>query len=197
MKLSNMIFNQVFEFVSSNKLEHAGLSHIEVNLSGLQSVDAQLPQQMSALMEKYKINPKIVNLEITESIAITSSFMLNKNMDELKKMGCSFSMDDFGTGYSNLSQIAKVKVNYELIKIDKSLLWPCFEKEIANSANAKVILENMIKMILMLGRKIVVEGVETKEQYDYLKKLGVTYIQGYYFSKPLPSLEYLEFLRQK
>lgn len=195
MKLSNMIFNQVFEFISSNKLEHAGLSHIEVNLSGLQSVDAQLPQQMAALMEKYKINPKIVNLEITESIAITSSFMLNKNMDELKKMGCSFSMDDFGTGYSNLSQIAKV--NYELIKIDKSLLWPCFEKENANSANAKVILENMIKMILMLGRKIVVEGVETKEQYDYLKKLGVTYIQGYYFSKPLPSSEYLDFLRQK
>ena len=192
MKLSDRIFNLVFEFVSSNNIANKGINHMEVNLSGLQSVDAALPEQMTQLLRKYDLNPNIVNLEITESIAITSSFMLKKNMDELKKIGCTFSMDDFGTGYSNLSQMAKT--DYELIKIDKSLLWPCFDNNNPVQSNAKIILENMITMILKLGKKIVVEGVETKEQLDYLEKMGVTYIQGYYFSKPLPAADYLKFL---
>jgi EAL domain-containing protein (putative c-di-GMP-specific phosphodiesterase class I) len=194
MRLSERIFNKVFDFVASNNLGDKGISHMEVNLSGLQSVDAALPEQMSQLLKKYDLNPNIVNLEITESIAITSSFMLKKNMDELKKIGCTFSMDDFGTGYSNLSQMAKI--DYELIKIDKSLLWPCFDKNNPVQANAKIILDNMISMILSLGRKIVVEGVETKEQLDYLEKMGVTYIQGFYFSKPLPAADYLKFLEE-
>ncbi|MCR4578857.1 MAG: EAL domain-containing protein [Treponema sp.] len=194
MRLSDRIFNQVFDFVASSDLVSKGISHMEVNLSGLQSVDAALPEQMTQLLRKYELNPNIVNLEITESIAITSSFMLKKNMDELKKIGCSFSMDDFGTGYSNLSQMAKV--DYELIKIDKSLLWPCFDKNNPVQANAKIILDNMITMILSLGRKIVVEGVETKEQLDYLEKIGVTYIQGYYFSKPLPAADFLRFIEE-
>jgi len=192
MKLSDRIFNQVFAFVAASDLADKGINHMEVNLSGLQSVDAALPEQMTQLLRKYDLNPNIVNLEITESIAITSSFMLKKNMDELKKIGCTFSMDDFGTGYSNLSQMAKV--DYELIKIDKSLLWPCFDKNNPVQANAKIILDNMITMILNLGKKIVVEGVETKEQLDYLEKMGVTYIQGYYFSKPIPAADYLKFI---
>ncbi len=194
MRLSDRIFNQVFDFVATHDLSSKGINHMEVNLSGLQSVDAALPEQMTQLLRKYDLNPNIVNLEITESIAITSSFMLKKNMDELKKIGCTFSMDDFGTGYSNLSQMAKV--DYELIKIDKSLLWPCFDKNNPVQANAKIILDNMITMILSLGKKIVVEGVETKEQLDYLEKMGVTYIQGFYFSKPLPAADYLKFLEE-
>ncbi|MCR4947616.1 MAG: EAL domain-containing protein [Treponema sp.] len=195
MPLSNLIFNHVFNFMSENNLRRKGINHIEVNLSGLQSVDANLPKLMKSLMKKYNINPESVNLEITESIAITSGYMLKKNMDELKKFGCSFAMDDFGTGYSNLSQISKV--DFELIKIDKSLLWPCFKKDAENSAdvqNAKILLENMISMILKMGRKIVVEGIETKEQYEYLESLGITYAQGYYFSKPIPEKEFLEFI---
>ena len=85
MRLSDKIFNQVFNFVSSNSLSDKGVNHIEVNLSGLQSVDAALPSQMSQLLKKYGLNPSIVNLEITESIAITSSYMLKKNMAKLKK----------------------------------------------------------------------------------------------------------------
>ena len=192
MRLSERIFNKVFDFVASNNLGDKCINHMEVNLSGLQSVDAALPEQMAQLLKKYDLNPSLVNLEITESIAITSSFMLKKNMDELKKIGCTFSMDDFGTGYSNLSQMAKI--DYELIKIDKSLLWPCFDKNNPVQTNAKIILDNMITMILSLGRKIVVEGVETKEQLEYLEKMGVTYIQGYYFSKPLSAAEYLKFI---
>ena len=198
MPLSNLIFNHVFGFMSENNLRKKGINHIEVNLSGLQSVDANLPKLMKSLLMKYNINPESVNLEITESIAVTSGYMLKKNMDELKKFGCSFAMDDFGTGYSNLSQIAKV--DFELIKIDKSLLWPCFDekkKNIEDVKNAKILLENMITTILKMGRKIVVEGIETKEQFDYLESLGISYAQGYYFSKPITESEFIAFINEK
>ena len=196
MPLSNLIFNHVFSFMSDNSLRRKGMNHIEVNLSGLQSVDANLPKLMKSLLMKYNIAPDCVNLEITESIAVTSGYMLKKNMEELKKFGCSFSMDDFGTGYSNLSRIAKA--DFEMIKIDKSLLWPCFKEDgTEGTKNAKILLENMISMLLKIGRKIVVEGIETKEQFDYLESLGITYAQGFFFSKPLPEKEFLKFIEEK
>ena len=117
-------------------------------------------------------------------------------MEELKKFGCSFAMDDFGTGYSNLSRIAKA--DFELIKIDKSLLWPCFKDNGSEGTrNAKILLENMISMLLKMGRKIVVEGIETKEQFEYLERLGITYAQGFYFSKPLSEEDFLKFIDEK
>ena len=196
MPLSSLIFNHVFNFMSENNLKSKGVNHIEVNLSGLQSVDANLPKLMKSLLMKHNISPDSVNLEITESIAVTSGYMLKKNMDELRKFGCSFSMDDFGTGYSNLSRIAKA--DFEMIKIDKSLLWPCFKEDGTDSTqNAKILLENMISMLLKIGRKIVVEGIETKEQFEYLEKLGITYAQGFYFSKPIPEDEFLKFIEEK
>ena len=198
MQLSDLIFNQVFKFMSVNKLSDIGLNHVEVNLSGLQSVDSDLPRLMKSLLMEYEIAPEAVNLEITESIAITSGYMLKKNMEELRKFGCSFAMDDFGTGYSNLSRMTKC--DFELIKIDKSLLWPCFKDDENDSdavKNAKILLENMIGMLLKMGRKIVVEGIETKEQFDYLAGLGISYAQGYYFCRPVPEKEFLAFVQEK
>ncbi len=196
MPLSNLIFNHVFSFMSEHSLRKQNVNHIEVNLSGLQSVDANLPKLMKSLLMKYNIAPDCVNLEITESIAVTSGYMLKKNMDELKKFGCSFAMDDFGTGYSNLSRIARA--DFEMIKIDKSLLWPCFkENGSEGTKNAKILLENMISMLLKMGRKIVVEGIETKEQFEYLESLGITYAQGFYFSKPIKGEDFLKFIEEK
>ena len=194
MPLSYKIFESVFSFMSQNELLKKELRHMEVNLSAIESVDIGFPSIMKELLEKYQIDPSVINLEITESIAIASGRRLKRNMEDLIRHGCSFSMDDFGTGYSNLSQITRA--DFSIIKIDKSLLWPIFEKKNPNRQNAKILLENMVSMILQLGLQIVVEGVETQEQLDYLCSLGVNYIQGYYFSKPIKADEYLEFLKQ-
>ncbi len=194
MQLSSKIFENVFQFMAQNDLPAQGLKHMEVNLSAIESVDIGFPSIMKELLEQYQIDPSIVNLEITESIAISSGRRLKRNMEDLIRYGCSFSMDDFGTGYSNLSQITRA--DFSIIKIDKSLLWPIFEKKNPNRQNAKILLENMVSMILQMGLQIVVEGVETQEQLDYLCSLGVNYIQGYYFSKPIKADEYLEFLKQ-
>ena len=194
MPLSHCIFEQVFDFVAKNELEKKGLKHVEVNLSAIESVDLAFPSLMKELLEKHQISPSMVNLEVTESIAVSSGRKLKRNMEDLINHGCTFSMDDFGTGYSNLSQITRA--DFSIIKIDKSLLWPIFEKKNPNRTNAKILLESMVSMILQMGLKIVVEGVETKEQFDYLVDLGVNYIQGYYFSKPIDSQEYLRFLEK-
>jgi c-di-GMP phosphodiesterase len=128
-------------------------------------------------MKEYRISPDFMNLEITETASVKSREMLHRNMLQLRDMGCSFSMNDFGTGYSNLSQMAEVV--YDLAKLDKSLIWPCFYEE---NKKACAILDNVIHILLELNVKILEEGVETKEMTYYLSCQGVTYLQEYYFS---------------
>lgn len=189
MKLGEIVFEKVCRFVKENSLQDFGVKYIEVNLSGIQCMDYMLPSQLQSIMKKYKVSPSFINLEITETAAIQSGEMLNKNIFKLRAMGCSFSMDDFGTGYSNLSRMAAV--NYDLVKIDKSLIWPCFEKD---GEKSLVILENIINMLLQLGVKIVAEGVETAVQLNKLTMLGVDYMQGYYYSKPINETEFITFI---
>ena len=190
MDLGACIFDKVCEFIQKNGLEKLGVQYIEVNLSAVQCMDSDLPKQLDEVMKKYGISPSFINLEITETTATESGELLAKNMKKLTDMGCSFSMDDFGTGYSNLSKIAEIQ--YDLIKLDKSLIWPCFEE---NGEKACVILSNVIDMINRLNIKMVAEGVETIDQVNRLCDLGVDYLQGYYYSRPIRGEEYVEFLK--
>ena len=179
-ELGNIIFEKVCAFAAKQKLWEHGIDYIEVNLSGVQSVDIGLIAQLSSMLKKYNIEPSFFNLEITETASTDGGDMLQYNMDRLRLMGFQFSMDDFGTGYSNLAQMAKV--HFELVKLDKSLIWPCFEE---NPEEPQIILNSCIDMILQLGINIVAEGVETKEQAEMLISKGVNYLQGYYFSRPI------------
>lgn len=190
-KLGNIVFEKMCIFIKENELVKKGIHYLEVNLSGIQGTDRNIVKQLKDYMEQYDIPPSFVNLEITETAAIEAGEKLKQNMDKLIDLGCKFSLDDFGTGYSNLAKIADG--GYCLIKLDKSLLWPCFEDD---AQDAVIILNNCINMILQLGMKIVSEGVETKEQVDFLSQKGVNYLQGYYFSKPINGEDYLAFLKK-
>ena len=189
-KLGEIVFRKVCHFGKFRRLRSRGVKYIEVNLSGIQIVDENICSQLSDIMKQYKTEPSFINLEITETAAVKYQEILEENMLNLRSMGCSFSMDDFGTGYSNISQIAQVK--YDLIKLDKSLLWPCFGSE--DSGKARIVLESIVALIHQMGVKIVQEGVETKEQFEYLKRLNVEYMQGYYFCKPVNEIDYIHFL---
>ncbi len=193
--ISNLIFEKVFGFMQGGQLCSMGVEYIELNLSGLQCIDADLPEQIESLLKKYQLAPNCINLEITESAAVANEKMLAQNMQALGKMGCTFSMDDFGTGYSNLAQM--VKANFDIVKLDKSLLWPCFDAGNPDREKAKIVLQTVVKMILSLGGHIVAEGVETQEQVEVLENLGVNYLQGYYFSKPVCMNDYIEFLKKR
>ena len=186
-EIGSIVFEKVCSFAAENRLWEKGINYIEVNLSGMQSVDPGLPAQLSAVMQKYGIDPKFINLEITETASIDGGELLDANMRSLRSLGCHFSMDDFGTGYSNLAQMARVQ--FELVKLDKSLIWPAFGE---NPEEPMVILESCITMILQLGAHIVAEGVETEEQAEFLSQHGVSYLQGYFYSKPIPGEAFLE-----
>lgn len=186
-EIGSIVFEKVCSFAAENRLWEKGVNYIEVNLSGMQSVDPALPAQLTSVMQKYGIQPKFINLEITETASIDGGEMLDENMKRLRSLGCHFSMDDFGTGYSNLAQMAKV--HFELVKLDKSLIWPAFGE---NPGEPMVILNSCIAMILQLGAHIVAEGVETQEQAEFLAEHGVSYLQGYFYSKPIPGDMFLE-----
>jgi len=193
MELGEIVFDKVCAFAQEEALKDRGIEYIEVNLSGIQCVHPDLPSQLQDIMKKYDITPGFINLEITETAFVESGEMLQENMLKLRQMGCSFSMDDFGTGYSNLSRMAEVV--YDLVKLDKSLIWPCFDQmDSGKNSKASAILENVIKLLLQLNVKIVAEGVETKEMATYLNNCGVTHLQGYYYSKPISEEAYLDFL---
>lgn len=189
-QIGYIVFNKVCEFAKTEQLNCKGVDYIEINLSALQSIDTKLPRQLIDIMYVYQIDPSFINLEVTETATVNSEKQLVENMTTLKEAGCTFSMDDFGTGYSNLSQIASM--GYDIIKLDKSLLWPCFGDY--SNGKSKVILKNIITMILELGIHIVAEGVETKEQADLLTSLGVHYLQGYYYSRPISQGDYIKYI---
>ena len=190
-ELGRIVFNKVCNFYSKKRLEDFGVEYIEVNLSGKQIVDSELPKVLNECLENNKLSAKRINLEITETAIVKAKDLMKKNMEYLTKEGFDFAMDDFGTGYSNLSGISNDSFN--LVKLDKSLIWPCFDED---GEKARVILNATISMIHNLGKQIVAEGVETKAQVDYLTEKKVSYLQGYYFSKPISETKYMEFMRQ-
>ncbi len=188
-KLGEIVLEKVCALCAEQKLWEKGVSYIEVNLSGVQASDPELPDAILRTLHRYGVEPSFLNFEITETAAVDSGEALMNNMRRLRELGCSFSMDDFGTGYSNLSQIADTA--YDLVKLDKSLIWPCFEE---NGENANIILHSVVDMVNALRSGIVAEGVETEEQAKALEAMGVTHLQGYYFCRPVPDTEYIDFL---
>ncbi len=132
-------------------------------------------------------DPKLINLEIIERLFIDNTDYVNSTLNRLKQHGFKFSLDDFGTGYSSLSYLSSLPINY--LKIDIS-----FIRKMLSDSNTKAIVKTTISLSKDLNLKTIAEGVETKEQFDMLKSMGCDYIQGYYFSKPLPEEEFEELL---
>lgn len=186
-KIGLIVLEKVCRFISSDEFKKLGLDYIEVNLSVVQCMDKNLADKILSVCKKYGVNPSQLNLEITETASIFTQRNMIKNINRLFETGYSFSLDDFGTGYSNLVRIASLPLN--IVKLDKSFTWT------ENSEDLKIILENTINMIKKMNMKIVVEGVETEEMLKRFKDLGCEYIQGYYFSKPLPEYDFINYIK--
>ena len=189
--IDDFVLEEVCKFIKSGVPKKHGIDNINVNLSVLQVMRPKFIDHINEIVDKYDIDKKFINFEITESIAATDYDMLSNIIILLKKEGFLFSMDDYGTGYSNVSAV--FSLNLDVIKIDKSLLWGAEKSE-----SGMIILENTIRMIRQMNKKILVEGVETAAQIKLLEKLGVDYLQGYFFSKPIPKDDFVALIsRQK
>lgn len=188
LKLGEIVFEKVCLFLTQNDIGELGMQYIEVNLSVVQCAYEQLAQKYIEIMQKYGVDPKQINLEITESASLSAKRTLLDNMQRLIEYGVRFSLDDFGTGQSNLNYIVDMPV--DIVKFDKDMTTAYFE-----NGKAKYVMDAAMHMIHGLKLKIVSEGIETKEQYEVMKRLGINYIQGYYFSKPRPEREFIQFIR--
>ncbi len=190
LRLGEIIFEKVCRFIKENNPEQYGIHYIEVNLSAVQCAQESFADTYIALMEKYGIPPRLINLEITETAALEAKKVVLANMKKLIDYGVSFSLDDFGTGQSNLNYIVDMPV--AIVKFDRSMTTSYFE-----NGKAKYVMDAAMHMIHGMRLEIVSEGIETKEQYDSMESLNISYIQGYYFSKPLPEQSFVEFIRER
>ena len=188
--VDDYVLLDVCNMISSEKLFDTTIDCINVNLSVVQFMKPDFVEHVNGIVEQIGVNKKLINFEVTESIYASSYEILSSKIGKLQVDGFLFSMDDYGTGYSNMRALASMDL--DCIKIDKSILWEAEKSELG-----MIILESSIRMIRQMNKAILVEGVETAEQLELLKKLGVDYLQGYYFSKPVPKDKFLEIVRSQ
>lgn len=156
------------------------LPRISVNFSRKHIGNASLVQEIVEIIDRHKVPHEYVEIELTESEDFKNYIVMAKLIDALKAEGISTSIDDFGTGYSSLNMLKMTSI--DILKIDKSFipLAECKDKK-----KDCIMFESIAHMAKELGVMVVAEGVETEQQYEYLKQMGCDIIQGYYFDKPI------------
>ena len=187
--IDDFVLMDVCKLIKEQNLEDGTIDCINVNLSVMQLMKPGFVEHINGIVEMSGVDKHYINFEVTESISAESYEIMNSVINDLKTEGFLFSMDDYGTGYSNMRALASMHL--DCIKIDKSILWEAEKSELG-----MIILENSIRMIHQMDLDILVEGVETEEQIKLLEPLGVDYLQGYFFSKPIPKKEFLTFIEE-
>lgn len=189
LALGERVMEKVCEFLGSCEGKESKLHYIEVNLSVIQCENKHLADRLISIVEKYGIHPNMINLEITETASISARNTLHENMKKLIDYGFTFSLDDFGKGESNLMYVVEMPVS--IVKLDYDL-----SKAFFTSPKARHVVRAVIGMAHEMGLKLVSEGIETIDENDSMKEEGIDYIQGYYYSKPLPMKDFVEFIRE-
>ncbi|MEG0275531.1 MAG: GGDEF domain-containing protein [Coprobacillus sp.] len=172
-------------------LYHKEIS-ISVNASKTYLFNIGYVDKLVDLVKKYDINPHSIQVEITEETAVKRKSELIIVLNYLKKNGIKIALDDFGSGYSSLNMLKDFPI--DVVKIDQEF----FKTNIHNQEKSNIIIKEVIELCHQLGIDVVAEGVETKEQRDFLKQYYCDYIQGFYYYKPMPIQEFEEkFVKDK
>ena len=187
-KIGDYVTEEVCRFIASEEYKTLGLDYIEINLSAAQCAQDELVDNILAMLKKYGVSPDSINLEITETAAAESHSAMERNMQKLSESGISFSLDDYGTGYSNIKRV--VSLPLKIVKLDKAFV------DEMNNPKMHIVVKNTVKMLKDMKMEIVAEGIETRSMVEQFAALSCDYIQGYYFSKPVPEDEFVEFIRE-
>ena len=161
---------------------------VAINLSVGQFRDPRLQEEVTAALRRHGLPARLLELELTESVAMEDSDFTVSRIASLKQLGVTLSIDDFGTGYSSLSYLKRFTV--DKLKIDQS-----FVRGLAQSPQDEAIVTTVINLARSLGLHTVAEGVETAAQLDFLRRHGCNEIQGYHFHRPAPAEAVAELLR--
>lgn len=165
--------------------QHSGMPKITVwiNISALQLFQGDLEAQLATCLERYRLQPAQIGLELTESVLLDErAGDMGPRLQTLRGLGYSIAIDDFGTGYSSLGYLKRLPV--DKIKLDRA-----FIRELPNDQADAAIVTAVLAMAEGMGLEVVAEGVETKEQCEFLVEAGCTQVQGFYYARPLPADE--------
>lgn len=184
------ILRQVLELQHNLLQQGKTAPVISVNFSRRHQENPEYINNIDALIRQYQVPTSNLEIEITESVFMYDLAPLSASIQELRDRGIAVSIDDFGAGYSSLNVLAKVDV--DVVKLDRQFI---LDVEAERGKDTLVFMSLLVNMIKHLGFKVIAEGVETKEQVELLKKAGCQYAQGYYYAKPLPVDEFLEYIK--
>ncbi|MCX4345179.1 MAG: bifunctional diguanylate cyclase/phosphodiesterase [Kineothrix sp.] len=179
ISIGSWVMEESVRIFSGWKKKYQASLILALNISAIQYKRRDFVDSLMQVLEKYEVSPSEVELEITESILIDDLEEVKNKLLALKEYGFKISLDDFGTGYSSLSYLKGLPI--DTLKIDKS-----FIDTVISDNNTKIITESIIYMVKRLGYETVAEGVETKEQFEYLKSIECDSIQGYFLGRPMP-----------
>ena len=186
-EISSFVLQNVGRLLSETDPDQ--LATVSVNLSMQQFMSTGLISELQELTDQYHFDPGRLKLELTERVLSEDIPRMHQIMDRLQQMGFRFSLDDFGTGYSNLSAV--LDCSFSSIKLDKSLI-----QGYSDNKRSSFIVNAMLDLFHHMGCEVVAEGVETEAQAEALISRGADWIQGYYYARPMPEADFLQFLRQ-
>ena len=189
LKMTQFVLETVCGFLRTSGIQEYGIRRVDINLSSLDCTQTDISQRILECIREHDLPPSLISVELTETAFTSLPESINRTLTALSQEGVRVLIDDYGTGYSNLSRLTSFPL--DIVKIDKSLI-----TDIPGSATARIVLDNTLDMMKHLQKRVLVEGVETQEQLDYLlSRNDCSYIQGYYFAKPMGEDELVDLFR--
>lgn len=181
--VDNYILEQLCKFQQKRLKHKKSIVPISVNVSRVQLSNPNLAQEICAMVDKYSVPHKYIDLELTESACFDDLDVLINTINTLREMGFPVSMDDFGSGYSSLNLLKELP--FDTLKIDGE-----FFRNVTDVGRANIVVKNIINLAKSLNMTIVAEGIETDEQVNFLRTTECDLIQGYYYSKPISAEDF-------
>jgi len=178
VELGYQVFEKACQFIKSYRERYQNQVRVNVNVSVLQLLNSEFPSKIKAMADQVGIEPQAIVLELTETFILDNNQAAIAPLNTLRELGFSLSMDDFGAGYSSLNCFFDLPMTQ--IKIDKSMAW----KTLTNRSSREY-LKFLITMCREQNIEVVIEGIEDAKMCDFFAEMGVDYLQGYWFSKPL------------
>lgn len=180
LKIGRFVFEKVCTDLSEWKKQGKKIVPVSVNLSRVELYQPDIVKFINKTIQMYNLSSDLIEIEITETVAINELNILKNVLNELRKYGFSISMDDFGTGYSSISCLRDMPI--DILKLDKSFL-----DGIEHDERSRNIAKS-------LDLVVIIEGVESKEQAELMKQFGCDLVQGFYFARPMPAKNFLDLL---
>ncbi|MEG2420498.1 MAG: EAL domain-containing protein [Oscillospiraceae bacterium] len=182
-KLDYYVWEQACQCLHKWKLQGVVPAPLSVNISRVNLYNPNLVETLVDLVERYDVEPALLNLELTETAYTDNPTSMKKTMEQFHRHGFTLLMDDFGSGYSSLSLLKDIAI--DILKIDMGFL-----TETDMPGRGENIIASVIRMAKWLNIPVIAEGAETAEQVEFLRSVGCDFVQGYYFAKPMPVEDY-------